>query len=504
MESTVSVSLVAPEAEREMGGHVHIKTFGCQMNQQDSLQLEALLERDLGLQSTTDAQKADVLILNTCAVREKAEDKVYSDLGRLREMKKNKPHLLIGVGGCVATQNGADIIRRSPWVDLVFGPQTLHRLPAMIEERRRTGKAQIDLAFPEIEKFDHLPPAHVDGPTAFVSIMEGCSKYCSFCVVPYTRGPEVSRPLQDILREVAGLVAKGVSEVMLLGQNVNAYRGRMGGEECIPLRSDLNGRETILDSTAPMADFALLLEYIAGIPGVRRIRYTTSHPREMTQALIDCHLQLPALAGHIHLPVQSGSDRILAAMKRGYMALEYKSIIRRLRLARPDISITSDFIVGFPGETEQDFQATLNLVKETGLDSGYSFVYSPRPGTPAVDYPDPVSHQEKMERLHRLQSLLDEQEQSFNARMLGSVQTVLVQGLSSRDPADFTGRADNYRVINFPAVSGLSIGDYCSVLATEVLAHSLRGEVVLSTGAGFYTEDHRVRGDTILGNITDG
>ncbi len=362
-----------------MSRKVYIKTFGCQMNEYDSAKIADVLAQAEGAEPTDDPGEADIILFNTCSVREKAQEKVFSDLGRVRLLKRERPDLVVAVGGCVASQEGATIVARAPFVDVVFGPQTLHRLPQLIEQRRRTGRSQVDISFPEIEKFDHLPPARVEGASAFVSIMEGCSKYCSFCVVPYTRGEEVSRPFEDVLVEVAGLAEQGVREVTLLGQNVNAYRGAWRGS---------GGDEH--------ADFALLLEYVAEIPGIERIRYTTSHPKEFTQRLVDAYGRIDKLVGHVHLPVQSGSDRILAAMKRGYTALEYKSIIRRLRAVRPGISLSSDFIVGFPGETEDDFGRTMKLVEDVGFDSSFSFVYSPRPGTPAADLPDDTPQQLKL------------------------------------------------------------------------------------------------------------
>jgi len=437
---------------------VYIRTFGCQMNEYDSDRMADVLESAAGFVKTEDPEQADLILFNTCSVREKAQEKVFSDLGRIRHMKRDKPELMIGVGGCVASQEGAAIVQRAPYVDLVFGPQTLHRLPQLIGNRVRTGRPQIDISFPEIEKFDHLPPARVDGCTAFVSIMEGCSKYCSFCVVPYTRGEEVSRPFEDVLTEVADLADRGVREVTLLGQNVNAYRGTMSDGES--------------------ADFALLLEYVAEVPGIERIRYTTSHPKEFTQRLIDCYAALPQLAGHVHLPVQSGSDRVLAAMKRGYSTLEYKSIVRRLRAARPGISIASDFIVGFPGETEADFEQTLKLVDEGKFDASFSFMYSPRPGTPAASLPDQVPHEVKQTRLARLQAALEDKARAVSRAMVGSVQRVLVEGPSKKDPAELSGRTENNRVVNF-AGSGRLVGTLAEVRITEALPHSLRGEICI-------------------------
>jgi tRNA-2-methylthio-N6-dimethylallyladenosine synthase len=396
------------------------------------------------------------VLFNTCSVREKAQEKVFSDLGRARLLKRRKPGLVIGVGGCVASQEGAAIVERAPYVDVVFGPQTLHRLPALIERRRATGAPQVDVSFPEIEKFDALPPPRVDGASAFVSIMEGCSKYCSFCVVPYTRGEEVSRPFDDVLTEVADLADQGVREVTLLGQNVNAYRGPMADGET--------------------ADLALLLEYVHEIPGIERIRYTTSHPKEFTPRLIDAHARLPKLVGHVHLPVQSGSDRILAAMKRGYTVLEYKSIVRRLRAARPELSISSDFIVGFPGESEEDFGRTMKLAEDIGFDASFSFVYSRRPGTPAADLADDTGQDVKLARLQRLQAEISASAGRISAAMVGTTQRILVEGRSKKDPAELMGRTENNRIVNFAAGedSGL-VGRMIDVRIVEALPHSLRG-----------------------------
>ena len=444
-----------------MSGKVYIKTFGCQMNEYDSAKMADVLAESGGLQQTSDPEQAEVILFNTCSVREKAQEKVFSDLGRVRHLKRRNPALLVGVGGCVASQEGSAIVQRAPFVDLVFGPQTLHRLPDLIRERRRTGQPQVDVSFPAIEKFDALPPARVEVAAAFVSIMEGCSKYCSFCVVPYTRGEEVSRPLDDVLTEVADLTDQGVKEITLLGQNVNAYRGATpdGG----------------------IADLALLLEYLAEMPGLERLRYTTSHPKEFTQRLIDAHARVPHLVGHVHLPVQSGSDRVLAAMKRGYTALEYKSIVRRLRTVRPEMSISSDFIVGFPGETETEFQATERLVDEVGFDRSFSFVYSPRPGTPAANLPDGTSHDVKLQRLQRLQERLEQQARSISDAMIGTRQRVLVEGPSKADPSELSGRTDNNRVVNFPvppaAGAGRLIGEFCDVVITAAMANSLRGQL---------------------------
>jgi tRNA-2-methylthio-N6-dimethylallyladenosine synthase len=440
-----------------MARKLHIRTFGCQMNEYDSDRMADLLRESEGVEMAERAEDADIILFNTCSVREKAQEKVFSDLGRLRALKAERPDLVIGVGGCVASQEGAAIVRRAPFVDVVFGPQTLHRLPALIEQRRRSGQAQVDVSFPEIEKFDHLPPASVEGASAFVSIMEGCSKYCSFCVVPYTRGEEVSRPFEDLLVEVAGLAERGVKEVTLLGQNVNAYGGRMGDGE--------------------QADFALLLEYVAAIPGIERIRYTTSHPNDFSPRLIDAYATIPALADHVHLPVQSGSDRVLAAMKRGYTALEYKSIVRRLRAVRPSISIGTDFIVGFPGETDDDFARTMKLIEDVGFDASFSFIYSPRPGTPAADLDDPVPQAEKLARLQCLQQAIEHNAARISTAMVGTRQRVLVEGPARKGGGDLAGRTTNNRVVNFPGPSG-SIGSMVEVAIVAALPHSLRGQWV--------------------------
>jgi tRNA-2-methylthio-N6-dimethylallyladenosine synthase len=439
---------------------VFIKTFGCQMNEYDSDKMADVLGASDGLVRTDKPDDADVILFNTCSVREKAQEKVFSDLGRLRELKRQRPDLIIGVGGCVASQEGDAIVKRAPHVDMVFGPQTLHRLPQMIRDRRSSGRAQVDISFPEIEKFDHLPPAKMEGPIAYVSIMEGCSKYCSYCVVPYTRGEEVSRRFEDVLTEVAGLVAQGVKEIMLLGQNVNAYRGTMESGE--------------------IADFALLLEYIADIPGVERLRFVTSHPKEFTQRLIDAYAKIPQLVNHLYLPVQHGSDRILGAMKRGYTGIEYKSIIRRIRAVRPDIAISSDFIVGFPGETDADFEAMMKLVQDVGFDNSFSFIFSKRPGTPAANLEDDTPHEVKLARLQRLQALIDANTRKYSAAMVGTVQRVLVEGPSKKDPSELQGRTENNRVVIFaPGSSGNAlIGQLVDVRVTESLDYSLRGELV--------------------------
>ena len=436
---------------------LYIRTFGCQMNEYDSDKMADVLNAADGIVTTDNPEDADVILFNTCSVREKAQEKVFSDLGRVKHLKQLKPDLVIGVGGCVASQEGAAIVARAPYVDLVFGPQTLHRLPDLIRNRKATGRPQVDISFPEIEKFDHLPPPRVEGPSAFVSIMEGCSKYCSFCVVPYTRGEEISRGFDDVLTEIADLADHGVKEVNLLGQNVNAYRGRMTDGE--------------------VADFALLLEYVAEIPGIERIRYTTSHPKEFTQRLIDVYARVPKLVDHLHLPVQAGSDRVLAAMKRGYTALEYKSIVRRLRQVRPDISLSSDFIVGFPGETAEDFERTMGLIEEIGFDSSFSFVYSKRPGTPAADLADDTPQSVKLERLARLQAEINASAARISESMVGSVQRILVEGPSKKDPNELMGRTENNRIVNFPAGPDSSrlLGQLLDVRVTRAFPHSLRG-----------------------------
>jgi tRNA-2-methylthio-N6-dimethylallyladenosine synthase len=428
------------------------------MNEYDSDKMADVLHAAEGLELTEEPGDADVILFNTCSVREKAQERVFHDLGRVRALKAAHPELIIGVGGCVASQEGAAIVARAPYVDVVFGPQTLHRLPELIARRRQSGTPQIDVSFPEIEKFDRLPPARVDGPSAFVSIMEGCSKYCSFCVVPYTRGEEVSRPFDDVLTEVADLADQGVREITLLGQNVNAYRGPMGGSGAI-------------------ADLATLIEYLAEIESLERIRYTTSHPKEVTQALIDVYQRVPKLVSHVHLPVQSGSDRVLAAMKRGYTAVEYKSIVRRLRDARPQLSVTSDFIVGFPGESDADFEQTMRLIDDVGFDGSFSFIYSPRPGTPAAQFAGAVPRTIAQARLARLQALIDAQYSANSHAMVGRTERVLVTGRASRNGADLAARTDNNRVVNFSGEHGL-IGRHAEVSIVAALAHSLRGELV--------------------------
>jgi tRNA-2-methylthio-N6-dimethylallyladenosine synthase len=448
---------------------LYIKTFGCQMNEYDSDKMadvlrESSLAQGEDLVRTDTPEDADVILFNTCSVREKAQQKVFSDLGRVKDLKRTKPGLVIGVGGCVASQEGAAITKRAPYVDVVFGPQTLHRLPQLIEARRATGVAQVDIRFPEIEKFDHLPPATVDGATAFVSIMEGCSKYCSFCVVPYTRGEEVSRGFDDVLAEIAGLAAQGVKEVTLLGQNVNAYSAPM------PDAVDADDR----------ADFATLLEYTAEIPGIERIRYTTSHPKEFTQRLIDAYARIPKLVSQLHLPVQSGSDRILMAMKRGYTVLEYKSIVRRLRAVRPDLSLSTDLIVGFPGETDADFEATMKLIRDVGFDGAFSFVYSPRPGTPAAALPDDIDAATKLARLQRVQSAIDADARRLSQAMVGTRQRILVEGAARKNPDELMGRTDNNRVVNFVGRrdGAFEVGALIDVDITLAHSHSLRGEPV--------------------------
>jgi tRNA-2-methylthio-N6-dimethylallyladenosine synthase len=437
-----------------------IRTFGCQMNEYDSAKIADVLASAEGMQPAARPEDADLIVFNTCSVREKAQEKVFADLGRARQLKRANPALMIAVGGCVASQEGAAIVQRAPFVDVVFGPQTLHRLPALLAARRASGKPQVDVSFPEIEKFDRLPVPRAEGCRAFVSIMEGCSKYCTFCVVPYTRGPEVSRPFEDVVAEIAALAEQGVREVTLLGQNVNAWRGSIDGAA---------------------ADFAELLGYVAEIDGIERIRYTTSHPREFSQRLIDAHGTVAQLAAHVHLPVQSGSDRVLAGMKRGYTALEYRSIARRLKQARPGLSLSSDFIVGFPGETDADFAATLKLVEDVGFDASFSFVYSPRPGTPAADFADATPAEVKAARLKRLQDALQASAQAISAAMVGSVQRILVEGASRKDARELCGRTENNRVVNFAGEPSLC-GRFAQVRIGAALPHSLRGELVHADG----------------------
>jgi len=438
-----------------MSKKVFIKTFGCQMNEYDSDKMADVLHAAQGYEPTQDVEEADLILFNTCSVREKAQEKVFSDLGRVKHLKAKG--VKIGVGGCVASQEGAAIIARAPYVDVVFGPQTLHRLPEMLAEREAQARPQVDISFPEIEKFDHLPPARVEGATAFVSIMEGCSKYCSYCVVPYTRGEEVSRPLDDVLVEVAELAAQGVREVTLLGQNVNAYRATMGG-------------------TSEIADFALLLEYVAEIPGIERIRYTTSHPNEFTPRLIEAYARIPQLVSHLHLPVQHGSDRILMAMKRGYTAMEYKSTVRKLRAIRPELALSSDFIVGFPGETEADFDKMMKLIDDVGFDASFSFIFSPRPGTPAANLPDETPHEVKLARLQKLQAVINANVKAIGDARVGTLQRVLVEGASRKDANELMGRTECNRVVNFKGDARL-VGQMIDLRITRSLAYTLRGEV---------------------------
>ena len=436
---------------------LHIKTWGCQMNEYDSSKMADLLHSTHGLELTEVPEEADVLLLNTCSIREKAQEKVFHQLGRWKELKKNNPNLLIGVGGCVASQEGEHIRTRAPYVDIVFGPQTLHRLPEMINQIRGGKSSVVDISFPEIEKFDCLPEPRAEGPTAFVSIMEGCNKYCTYCVVPYTRGEEVSRPVDDILFEIAQLAAQGVREVNLLGQNVNAYRGpTFDGEICT---------------------FAELLRLVAAIDGIDRLRFTTSHPIEFTDDIIDVYRDTPELVSFLHLPVQSGSDRVLTMMKRGHTALEYKSIIRKLKAVRPNIQISSDFIVGFPGETNEDFEQTMNLIAQVNFDMSFSFIYSARPGTPAADYPDDVTEDEKKQRLYLLQQRINNQAAQFSRAMLGTEQRVLVEGPSKKDIMELTGRMETNRIVNFQG-SPEMIGKFVDIKITDVFTNSLRGEVV--------------------------
>ncbi|WP_376690456.1 tRNA (N6-isopentenyl adenosine(37)-C2)-methylthiotransferase MiaB [Wenzhouxiangella sp. EGI_FJ10409] len=439
-----------------MAGKLYIQTHGCQMNEYDSEKMADVLAASHGLELTDSADEADVILINTCSIREKAQEKVFSQLGRWRPLKATRPDVVIGVAGCVASQEGENIVKRSPFVDMVFGPQTIHRLPGMLDSVRGNGRPAIDISFPEIEKFDHLPSPGKKGGSAFVSIMEGCSKYCSFCVVPYTRGEEVSRPLDDVIAEVAELAAQGVIEVNLLGQNVNAYRGPMhdGGT----------------------ADLALLIRYIDHIPGIERIRFTTSHPVEFSDSLVEAFADVPRLANYLHLPVQSGSDRVLSLMKRGHTILEYKQKMRRLREVRPDIALSSDFIVGFPGETERDFQQTLDLVRDLEFDQSFSFIYSARPGTPAASFPDNVSLEEKKERLKRLQDQLNHQARAYSEAMVGSRQRVVVEGTSRKQANELAGRTENNRVVNFPGPPEL-VGRMVDVVVTEALANSLRGRL---------------------------
>ena len=460
MTDVTDAPTAAPSLDRPPArGKLFIQTHGCQMNAYDSARMADVLAASDGLELTTIAEEADVILVNTCSIREKAQEKVFSQLGRWKALKQGGRPVLIGVGGCVASQEGAAIVKRAPHVDLVFGPQTLHRLPELVRARRRTGQAQVDISFPEIEKFDRLPEPRADGPAAFVSIMEGCSKYCSFCVVPYTRGEEVSRPFEDVLVEVAQLAAQGVREVNLLGQNVNAYRGPIGDR-----------------GAGEVADLGLLIRTIAQVDGIDRIRFTTSHPLEFSDSLVEAYRDVPELADYLHLPVQSGSDRILAAMKRGYTALEFKQKIRKLRAVRPGISISSDFIVGFPGETEADFEKTMKLIDEVGFDQSFSFIYSRRPGTPAADLDDATSSEEKHARLERLQARINDNARRISDAMVGTVQRVLVEGPSRKDPAELTGKTENMRSVNFQAPPGL-VGQFADVVITQAMSNSLRGRV---------------------------
>ena len=441
-----------------MSKKLYIKTHGCQMNEYDSSRMRDLLGESHDLVPTDSPEDADVLLLNTCSIREKAQEKVFHQLGRWKHLKSKNPDLIIGVGGCVASQEGEDIGKRAPYVDLIFGPQTLHRLPEMLDKRGPGGTIVVDVSFPEIEKFDNLPEPKVDGPSAFVSIMEGCSKYCTFCVVPYTRGEEVSRPVDDVIAEIAHLANGGVKEVNLLGQNVNAFRG--------------------LNHLGEVVDFAELLAYVARVPGIERIRYTTSHPVEFSDALIEAYAEIPQLVSHLHLPVQSGSDRILMAMKRGHTVLEYKSKIRRLRKIRPDISISSDFIIGFPGESEADFSATMKLIEEIEFDHSFSFVYSARPGTPAAELPDTTEEETKKQRLKILQDRIIQQTQQISRRMVGSTQNILVTGVSKKDPGQLQGRTENNRVVNFSTPDQTLIGGFVDVFIDDALPNSLRGSLI--------------------------
>ncbi len=439
-----------------MPGRYFIKTFGCQMNEYDSARMADALHAACGLTATDDPAQADILLMNTCSVREKAQEKVFSLLGEWRQLKAQRPHVLIGVGGCVASQEGEAIGERAPFVDLVFGPQTVHRLPDMITELRRTGRTVVDVSFPEIEKFDSLPAPRAEGATAFVSVMEGCSKYCSFCIVPYTRGDEVSRPFESTMQEIRQLAAQGVREVTLLGQNVNAYAGEM------------------VDGS--VVDLATLIHHVAKVPGIERIRFTTSHPLELTDSLIEAYANVPKLASHLHLPVQSGSDRVLALMKRGYTALEYKEKVRKLHVARPGISISTDFIIGFPGETERDFEATMKLTRDVNFDQSFNFIYSRRPGTPAAALPDEETYEVKQQRLVRLQAVLDEQARAISESMVGSVQRVLVERNARKDARELAGKTENNRWVNFAGPESL-IGHFADVLITEAKPHSLRGRL---------------------------
>jgi tRNA-2-methylthio-N6-dimethylallyladenosine synthase len=456
--TTVSDSLSASAPNESVPKKLFIETHGCQMNEYDSARIRDLLGVSHGLVRTDNPEEADVLLLNTCSIREKAQEKVFHQLGRWRQLKQNNPNLIIGVGGCVASQEGAAIGKRAPYVDLIFGPQTLHRVPAMIDARKPSGPILVDVTFPEIEKFDRLPEPSVDGPSAFVSIMEGCSKYCTYCVVPFTRGEEVSRPFDDVIAEIAGLAERGVKEVNLLGQNVNAYRGR--------------------NHLGELVDFAELLTYVAVVPGIERIRYTTSHPAEFSDALIAVYAELPQLVDHLHLPVQSGSDRILAAMKRGYTAADYLDRIERLRRHRPNISLSSDFIVGFPGETERDFEDTMTLINTVGFDNSFSFIFSARPGTPAAQLEDTVPADTKKQWLAILQARIIQNTQRISTAMIGTEQRILVNRPSRKDPGELSGRTENNRVVNFRSANQALIGEFVTVVIREALPNSLRGDLI--------------------------
>ncbi|MFZ2309019.1 MAG: tRNA (N6-isopentenyl adenosine(37)-C2)-methylthiotransferase MiaB [Rhodoferax sp.] len=447
-----------------MGKKVFIKTFGCQMNEYDSDKMLDVLHAAQGYETTQNVDEADLILFNTCSVREKAQEKVFSDLGRIKHLKKKG--VQIGVGGCVASQEGAEIIKRAPYVDVVFGPQTLHRLPELLAARKAQDRSQVDISFPEIEKFDHLPPARVEGASAFVSIMEGCNKYCSYCVVPYTRGTEINRPFEDVLVEVAGLADQGVKEITLLGQNVNAWRGRM------------SSNASVAGDTGEQADFATLLEYVADIPGIERLRFTTSHPNEFTPSLIAAYDKVPKLVSHLHLPVQHGSDKILMAMKRGYTAMEYKSTVRKLRAIRPDMAMSSDFIVGFPGETEDDHTRLMKLMDDIGFDNSFSFIFSPRPGTPAANLHDDTPHEVKLRRLQEVQANINANITRISESRLGTVQRILVEGASKRDSGELMGRTECNRVVNFAGQPRL-VGQLVDVKITETRSYTLRGEVAL-------------------------
>jgi tRNA-2-methylthio-N6-dimethylallyladenosine synthase len=462
--------IVTGDAAAPQPKKVFIRTFGCQMNEYDSDKMLDMLGQERGAIVTQVPEEADVILFNTCSVREKAQEKVFSDLGRIKHLKKLNPDLVIGVGGCVASQEGSAIVDRAPYVDVVFGPQTLHRLPELIARRKAEGRSQVDISFPEIEKFDAMPPPRIEGPTAFVSIMEGCSKYCSFCVVPYTRGEEISRPFEDVLTEVADLADQGVKEVTLLGQNVNAYRGTMAG-------------------TSEIADFATLLEYVHEIPGIERIRYTTSHPKEMTTRMTEAYARLPKLVSFLHLPVQAGSDRVLANMKRGYTAIEFKSVVRKLRAARPGLTLSSDFIVGFPGETEEDFEKTMKLIDEIGFDTSYSFVYSRRPGTPAADLTDDTPQAVKLARLQRLQARINEQAYEIAKSMVGTTQRILVEGVSTRNADELCGRTENNRIVNFAGHPRL-IGQMIDVVITDAMTNTFRARVALPENLNPTNQSH--------------